>query len=119
MVELRDISFAVNAAGEIAPPSNFRALQINGSSGSLPVDVGDREEGCPALPADDKFTTAATLQLTDIEKRELNVEKAERDYKRAQQLARNSSRRRFTTTRRPPTTWPRTRSSAPRRPGPD
>ena len=41
-VELRDISFAVNAAGEIAPAEQVSVRpEINGLLEKLPVDVGD------------------------------------------------------------------------------
>src|SRR2546425_12068925 len=42
-VELRDISFAVNAAGEICPAEQVSVRpEINGKIDVLPVDVGDR-----------------------------------------------------------------------------
>ena len=41
--ELRDISFAVNAAGEISPAEQVSVRpEINGRIEDLPVDLGDR-----------------------------------------------------------------------------
>src|SRR5882672_476885 len=43
LAELRDISFAVNAAGEIGPAEQVSVRpEINGKIDQLPVDVGDR-----------------------------------------------------------------------------
>src|SRR6476646_3232904 len=42
VAELRDINFAVNAAGEIAPAEQVSVRpEINGLLLSLPVDIGD------------------------------------------------------------------------------
>src|SRR5437899_832325 len=41
--ELRDISFAVNAAGEITPAEQVSVRpEINGKIDLMPVDIGDR-----------------------------------------------------------------------------
>ena len=88
-VELRDISFAVNAAGEIAPAEQVSVRpEINGLVEALPVDVGDRiKKDALLFRLDDKLLQQQRASnLTDIEKGKLNVQKAERDYKRAQQL---------------------------------
>jgi HlyD family secretion protein len=89
LVELRDINFAVNAAGEIAPAEQVSVRpEINGLVEELPVDVGDRvKKDALLFRLDDKLLQQQRASnLTDIEKGKLNVEKAERDYKRAQQL---------------------------------
>ena len=89
VVELRNISFAVNAAGEIAPAEQVSVRpEINGLVEKLPVDVGDRvKKDALLFRLDDKLLQQQRASnLTDIEKGKLNVEKAERDYKRAQQL---------------------------------
>jgi len=88
-VELRDISFAVNAAGEIGPAEQVSVRpEINGKIEVLPVDVGDRVKKNDLLfKLDDKeLQQQRSSNLTDIEKARLGVEKAERDYKRAEQL---------------------------------
>src|SRR5882762_3527654 len=88
-VELRDISFAVNAAGEISPAEQVSVRpEINGKIDVLPVDVGDHVKKTDLLfKLDDKeLQQERSSNLTDIEKARLGVEKAERDYKRAEQL---------------------------------
>ena len=88
-VELRDISFAVNAAGEISPAEQVSVRpEINGKIEILPVDVGDHaKKGGLLFKLDDKeLQQERSSNLTDIEKARLGLEKAERDYKRAQQL---------------------------------
>jgi len=89
VVELRSINFSVNAAGEIAPAEQVSVRpEINGKVDVLPVDLGDRiKKGDLLFKLDDKeLQQERASNLTDIEKAKLNVEKAERDYKRAQQL---------------------------------
>ena len=88
-VELRNISFAVNAAGEIAPAEQVSVRpEINGLLEELPVDVGDRvKKDALLFKLDDKLLQQQrAANQTDIEKAKLSLEKAERDYKRAQQL---------------------------------
>jgi RND family efflux transporter MFP subunit len=88
-VELRDISFAVNAAGEISPAEQVSVRpEINGKIDVLPVDIGDHtKKGDLLFKLDDKeLQQERSSNLTDIEKAKLGVEKAERDYKRAQRL---------------------------------
>src|SRR5580765_2576934 len=88
-VELRDISFAVNAAGEISPAEQVSVRpEINGKIDVLPVDVGDVvKKDALLFKLDDKeLQQERSSNLTDIEKAKLGLEKAERDYKRAQKL---------------------------------
>jgi HlyD family secretion protein len=88
-VELRDINFAVSAAGEISPAEQVSVRpEINGKIDVLPVDVGDHvKKGDLLFKLDDKeLQQERSSNLTDIEKARLGLEKAERDYKRAQQL---------------------------------
>ncbi len=88
-VERRDISFAVNAAGEIGPAEQVSVRpEINGKVDVLRVDLGDRvKKGDLLFKLDDKeLQQQRASNLTDIEKAKLSLEKAERDYKRAQQL---------------------------------
>jgi RND family efflux transporter, MFP subunit len=89
IVELRDISFAVNAAGEISPAEQVSVRpEINGKIDQLPVDIGDHvKKGDLLFKLDDKeLQQERSSNLTDIEKAKLGLEKAERDYKRAQRL---------------------------------
>jgi HlyD family secretion protein len=88
-VELRDINFSVNAAGEMAPAEQVSVRpEINGKVDLLPVDLGDHlKKGDLLFKLDDKeLQQQRASNVTDIEKAKLNLEKAERDHKRAQQL---------------------------------
>ena len=88
-VELRDINFSVNAAGEIAPAEQVSVRpEINGKVERLTVDLGDHlNKGDVLFKLDDKeLQQTRASNVTDIDKAKLNVEKAERDHKRALQL---------------------------------
>src|SRR5438552_4958358 len=88
-VELRDINFAVNAAGEIGPAEQVSVRpEINGKIDVLPVDIGDHvKKGELLFKLDDKeLQQQRSSNLTDIEKAKLELAKAERDFKRAQRL---------------------------------
>ena len=79
----------LNAAGEIAPAEQVSVRpEINGLVELLPVDVGDRvKKDALLFRLDDKLLQQQRASnLTDIEKAKLNLAKAERDHKRAQQL---------------------------------
>ena len=87
--ELRNINFAVNAAGEIAPAEQVSVRpEIGGKIEQLAVDIGDRlKKGALLIKLDDKeLQQQRAANVTDIEKAQLNLEKAERDLRRAQQL---------------------------------
>jgi len=89
IAETRDITFAVNAAGEIAPAEQVSVRpEINGLLEKLPVDIGDviKKDDLLFKLDDSELQQQKASNLTDIEKCKLGVEKAERDYKRAQQL---------------------------------
>jgi len=91
VAELRDISFAVNAAGEISPAEQVSVRpEINGKIELLPVDVGDSvKKGDLLFKLDDKeLQQQRASNLTDIERAKLELQKAERDYQRAQELLR-------------------------------
>ena len=88
-VQLRDIAFAVNAAGEITPAEQVSVRpEINGKIEKLPVDLGDRvKKGDLLFKLDDKeLQQQRASNLTDIERAKLELEKAERDLKRAKDL---------------------------------
>jgi len=87
--EVRDITFAVNAAGEIAPAEQVSVRpEINGLLEKLPVDIGDviKKDDLLFKLDDSELQQQKASNLTDIEKCKIAVEKAERDHKRAQQL---------------------------------
>ena len=87
--ELRSINFSVNAAGEIGPAEQVSVRpEINGKIELLPVDIGDRVKKADLLfKLDDKeLQQQLASNITDIERARLELEKAERDFKRAQQL---------------------------------
>ena len=89
VAELRDISFAVNAAGEISPAEQVSVRpEINGKIELLPVDVGDSvKKGDLLFKLDDKeLQQQRASNLTDIERAKLELQKAERDYQRAREV---------------------------------
>ncbi len=89
VAELRDISFAVNAAGEITPAEQVSVRpEINGKIEFLPVDLGDRvKKGQTLFKLDDKeLQQQRASNLTGIERAKLELEKADRDLKRAGEL---------------------------------
>jgi HlyD family secretion protein len=84
-----NISFAVNAAGEIGPAEQVSVRpEINGKIDQLPVDIGDQvKKGDLLFKLDDKeLQQQRESSLTDIERAKLELQKAERDFKRAEQL---------------------------------
>lgn len=89
VAESRDISFAVNAAGEITPAEQVSVRpEINGRLELLPVDIGDGvKRGELLFKLDDKeLQQQRASNLTDIERAKLELAKAQRDYDRAQGL---------------------------------
>lgn len=89
VAELRDINFAVNAAGEIGPAEQVSVRpEINGLIEQMPVDLGDRVKKDSLLfKLDDKeLQQQKASNLTDIERAKLELTKAERDYNRSKQL---------------------------------
>jgi len=87
--ELRDINFAVNAAGEIAPAEQVSVRpEINGLILELPVDIGDQVKKDTLLFKldDSELQQERASNVIDIEKAKLGLDKAERDYNRARQL---------------------------------
>ena len=84
-----NISFAVNAAGEISPAEQVSVRpEINGKVEELPVDLGDRvKKGDLLFKLDDKeLQQQKASTLTAIERSRLELAKAERDYQRAERL---------------------------------
>jgi RND family efflux transporter MFP subunit len=88
-VGLRDISFAVNAAGEISPAEQVSVRpEINGLIETLEVDIGDHVKKNELLfKLDDKeLQQTKASNLTDIERSKLELAKAQRDHARAKKL---------------------------------
>lgn len=84
-----NISFAVNAAGEISPAEQVSVRpEINGKIEVLPVDIGDQvEKDALLFKLDDKeLQQQRASNLTAIERARLELGKAERDYKRADEM---------------------------------
>lgn len=84
-----NISFSVNAAGEISPAEQVSVRpEINGRIEELPVDIGDRvKKGDLLFKLDDKeLQQQKASSLTAIERAKLELAKAERDFARAEQL---------------------------------
>ena len=84
-----NISFAVNAAGEIGPAEQVSVRpEINGKIEVLPVDIGDHvKKDALLFKLDDKeLQQQKASSLTSIERAKLELAKAERDFKRSEQL---------------------------------
>lgn len=89
VIEQRDISFAITAAGEIGPADQVSVRpEINGRIKELPVDIGDQvKQGALLFALDDSdLQIERSQRLTEIEGAKLQVERAERNFKRAQEL---------------------------------
>jgi HlyD family secretion protein len=98
-VEARDISFSINAAGEIGPADQVSVRpEINGRIAELPVDIGDNvKKGQLLCRLDDTdLQTEKETQLSQIAGAKLQIEaaslqadKAEREFNRNRQLFEN------------------------------
>lgn len=88
-IETRNIRFAVSAAGEITPSEQVSVRpEVNGKILSLTVDVSDtvkKDQLLFQLDDSDLKIEKQTME-TAIERSRLELEQAEREYKRAQQL---------------------------------
>jgi HlyD family secretion protein len=88
-VIVTNIDFAVNAAGTITPAEQVSVRpQVNGIIKTLPVDIGNHvKAGDLLFTLDDQdLQTEHSSKEIEIEAAQLQLEKAERDYKRAQDL---------------------------------
>ncbi len=95
-VEGRDISFAINAAGEIGPADQVSVRpEINGKIAELPVDIGDKlKKGQLLFRLDDTdLQSEKESQLSQIAGAKLQIEaatfqmeKTEREFKRNREL---------------------------------
>lgn len=88
-VELRDIRFSISAAGDIGPADQVSVRpEINGRISELPVDIGDQVKKGELLFAldDQDLQIERDTRITEIEAAKLQLERAERNFKRAEQL---------------------------------
>lgn len=84
-----NINFAVSAAGEISPAEQVSVRpEINGRIELLPVDVGDRvRKGDLLFALDDKeLQQQKAAALTSIERAQLELDQAKRNYQRSEEL---------------------------------
>lgn len=89
LVEERDIRFSVPAAGEISPAEQVSVKpEINGRIEELPVDIGDDvKRGALLFKLDDQeLQNQRASSQTEVERAQLQLEQAERNYKRAEEL---------------------------------
>ncbi|HHY84039.1 MAG TPA: efflux RND transporter periplasmic adaptor subunit [Verrucomicrobia bacterium] len=89
VVELRDITLAVAAAGDIGPDEMVSVRsEVNGRIAVLPVDIGDEvRKGDLLCALDDRdLQTERSSRLTDIEGARLRLQQAERVYERNKRL---------------------------------
>src|SRR5262245_53640138 len=89
VVEAHDISFAVNAAGDIGPADQVSVRpEVNGRIEELPVDIGDPvKKGDLLCRLDDRDLQIELKQRSaEIEGAKLQLIKAERIYERLKQL---------------------------------
>jgi HlyD family secretion protein len=88
-VETRNISFAVSAAGEIVPEDQVSVRpEVNGKIDKLPVDIGDVvKSGDLLFQLDDRdLRIQQASQKNAIERTKLELEQAERNFRRAKEL---------------------------------
>jgi HlyD family secretion protein len=88
-VETRNIRFAVSAAGEIVPADQVSVRpEVNGKIEKLPVDVGDSvKQGELMFQLDDRdLRIQQSSQKNSIERSRLELEQAERNFRRAEEL---------------------------------
>ena len=89
VIEPRDISFAISAAGDIGPADQVSVRpEVNGRIIELPVDVGDEvKKGQLLVRLDDKeLQTERASRVAQIDGARLQLLKAQRGYVRARDL---------------------------------
>lgn len=96
VAEKRDISFAINVAGDIGPADQVSVRpEVNGKIDQLPVDIGDSvKKGSLLFSLDDKDLQIERQQRIDqidgaklsINGAKFNLEQAERNFTRSKQL---------------------------------
>ncbi|MEP6664716.1 MAG: efflux RND transporter periplasmic adaptor subunit, partial [Verrucomicrobiota bacterium] len=89
VVEIRDIKFSINSAGDIGPADQVSVRpEVNGKIAVLPVDIGDRvKKGEVLFTLDDSdLQIERTSRLTEIDGAKLELAKAKRNFERIQKL---------------------------------
>lgn len=89
VVEPRSIRFEVSAAGDIGPADQVSVRpEVNGRIEELPVDIGDKvKKGDLLCRLDDRdLQIERRTRLAEIDGAKLQLEKADRNFKRSQQL---------------------------------
>lgn len=89
LVEATNINFTVTLAGEIAPAEQVSVRpEINGKIATLNVDVGDKVKAGEVLfTLDDKeLQNQKSASLADVERAQLQLEQAQRNFKRNAEL---------------------------------
>lgn len=84
-----NIHFAVSAAGDIGPAEQVSVRpEVNGRIATLPVDIGDEvKKGQTLFTLDDRdLRIEEESRRKQIERSKLELEQAERNYRRSQQL---------------------------------
>jgi HlyD family secretion protein len=117
VVEPRSIRFEVSAAGDIGPADQVSVRpEVNGRIEELPVDIGDKvKKGDLLCRLDDRdLQIERRTRLAEIDGARLQLEKADRNFKRSRQLhAQALISRKSSTTRKRTMIWRRTRLIAP------
>jgi len=88
-IEPRNIRFEISAAGDIGPADQVSVRpEVPGRIEELPVDIGDEvKEGALLCRLDDKeLQIERSQRLTDIDGARLSLQKAERLFRRQQEL---------------------------------
>ena len=89
IVESRDISFAISAAGDIGPADQVSVRpEVNGKIEALAVDIGDQVRKSDLLFTlnDKDLQTERSSRVQEIDGAKLQLDRAKRNYDRAQQL---------------------------------
>jgi RND family efflux transporter MFP subunit len=89
VVESRDISFEVSAAGDIGPADQVSVRpEIGGKISKLPVDIGDqvKQNQLLCLLDDRELSAERDSRVAEIDGAKLNLEKAQRSFLRNQNL---------------------------------
>ena len=84
-----NINFRIMAAGDIGPAEQVSVRpEINGKIETMPVDLGDKvKRGDVLFTLDDKdLQTERASRLTEIERADLQLDKARRNFERSEML---------------------------------
>src|SRR4249920_1795416 len=90
VIEQRDISFEISAAGDIGPADQVSVRpEVNGRIEELPVDIGDEiKKGALLCRLDDKdLQIERSQRLSEIDGARLSLQKAGRTFRRQEELS--------------------------------